>query len=376
MAAKAGVATTHHSASRGTSSARLFVLQERVIREVEERMQLVSDDSQWKPPTQAAIDCGLHYTYIAHALCCGELTVAVQSVSTARGKSKLAVINVEDLQNWLNTRECEAEQSGSSLAKYLSDRYGLGKVFEGKQAVDLENLPDDLMPVSVAKQLLMGREIPEDILDDAIVRNTIVVYNVGEEQMVSEDAVVMLLTLPNTGDTQGVEIEDVGECDHSDAAAKIGVDPDILLAAIQAGECSARKNGEVWEVSLRDVITWYDTFYELADGESPVRYVLVSSNERVNEDNHYDTLIYCRFLVPDVPAIINEMRQDVIRNAVESGRTFQRGESVPVGSNLNFVTVELELSVGDLTALSYLAKISGHTPDQYMSLVAFGEAFV
>jgi hypothetical protein len=361
------------SAPQSSNSARLSVLQERVLREVEERMRLVTDDDDWKPPTQAAIDCGLHYTYIAHALVRGEMNVAIQAVSTPKGKTKMAVLNTAEVSEWLAEREAEAEAAGKDvLAEYLTDRYNIGRVLVSEAQDSIDGLPADLIPLEIAEQLLLGRGLPKELLDDAIVRGTVIIHRLSGEAMVSEESVVLISTSPNIGDGVSVEIEDSGECDHVQAAEKMGIDPARLFSAVESGECVGRRDGEMMLVRLSDVVQWYDTDYDVPDGQERTRFVLVNVNDQ-DGTNHYDTLIRCRFQVPNVSAIVNNISADVLAVAIQRGTTFGRGEVVAV-VGVRDVMIDLDLTVGSLISLTYLASLSGHTPDAYMALLALAMA--
>ena len=369
---------TAAQSSLQTNSARLNTLQERVLREVETRMSLVTDDEDWKPPTQAAIDLGLHYTYLAHALSCGELTVAIQAVTTTKGKTKLVVMNMTEVNRWYADCDDRAQAAGKTIEQYLSDQYNMGRVLisTGGEEPPVDGRPTDLIPVDIAGQLLVGRDLPAELLTDAIERQTIEVYRVGREKMVSEAAIVLLSISPNAGDEEAVVVEDTGECDLVQAAERLSIDANTILAAVEAGECVGRRDGDLWIVKLADVVTWYDDLYEVPSGQRRVRYVLVDARPEHEAGSHYDTVVTVKLQVPNISAILNNISTDVLTKAVDQQMKFERNKPVPVGRDIGNVSVDVQMSVGTLMAMTYLADISGQTPDSYMAWVAYSTAGV
>ena len=367
-------ASTAGATPQCSNSARMDELYERVVREIQTRMSLVTDDENWMPPTQAALECGLHYYYMQHALNCGELTVAIQPVNTSnKGKLKLAVVSKAQVEDWVEQAEMEAEEAGRTLAEQLSFRYNMDRVYACNGSTpDLpEGCPVDLISRDVAKQLIEGCEIQIEQFDQAIERGVVAIYNVGGEEMVSEADVAVMMSSLSFGDEETVEVEDLGECDAMDAAERMGLDPAVLLAAIEANQCLARANGEKWIVRLHDVVAWYDGHYTPAEGETRARYVLVTMRDDIRTKNHYDLDIEIRLVVPNVSAVLNNLSRVVAENAIEKGLVFPNGTTpVAKGKDIADVEVHLTLTVGILASLAFLADQSGFNLCDYMCKMA------
>ena len=154
------------------------------------------------------------------------------------------------------------------------------------------------------------------------------------------------------------------------------MDPEVLLNAVVAEECVGRRDGDLWMVNLSDVITWYDTCYEPPNGEPRVRYVLVNIKGDTDGTTHYDMPFRCRFVVPGISAVINNLSSQTVSEAVDRGMTFVRGRTLQVADDIKPVTIELELSLGTLISLAHLADISGHNSDDYMALMGHDIAHV
>lgn len=339
-------------------------------------MRLVTDDEEWKPPTQVAIGCNLHYIYIAHALQCGELKVAIQACSTSKGRAKMVVLNMAEVRAWLASREREARREKRTLQEHLTLRYHIGRVLTADMYEGEDGLPTDLIPLDIAKQLIAGRDLPMKLIDEAIANGSVIEYVMDNEKMVSETAIVLLITSPNVGDERAIEIEDSGECECSIIAMKMGIDPDVLLKAVVDEKCVGHRNGDLWLVNLADVITWYDTKYQPPVGQPRARYVVVNVKGESDGTTHYDMPFRCRFIVPNVPAIVNNISAQTITEAVDQGVTFVKGRKITVADGIKWVPVEIELCVGTIISMAYLADTSDHTPDEYMALVGHEIAHV
>jgi len=372
--------TTPPNTPPNLNSDRMAILNERVLRELEDRMLKMTDDENWVTPTQAAIDLGLHYIYVAHAMTCGEIDTAVQAVSTATGKKNLVVVSTSQVQAWYDVAEAESQADGKSIQEVLAARYhmtGPVRMSNGDPEPDPDR-PEDLISVPIAEQFLEQAGVPSEQLHGAIDRGSIRSYRFRNDDMVSESAIALLTRSPDCGETAAVRVEDTGPCTPDQAAERMGIDPELLNKAVSVGFCRAMVRGGHISVSLGDVAEWYETSSE----EYPRKRFVVIMPKRdpsdeteedvpVETNNHYGTPVTVSFLVPDVPNVVNNLSSRILERAVEFELTFVPADCVSISPDVAYVNVPIEISVGCLISISHYAHLSGRTLEDYVSLVAW-----
>lgn len=359
---------------------RLVVLQEMIVRRLQDAMMVgATDDDYWTPP-QAAIEVGLHYQYIAQALLTGELSCDLREVRVARGKQRSVVISSDDVVRWYQDREADAEDEGTTLAEYLTKRYSMQQVFQSSKSSGSnlgEGVPDDVVPIDLASQAFASHyRLDPSIFDAALDVGSIVVYEVGGERMVSEQDVVNVGEAADDEMGVMVKVLDDGPLSPKDASVRLGISEAEIVKAIEREELMAADDGTL---ELSDIVDWYDAVRKAPKGKRKERFLLIRAGEDDDvpacdseglEPSHYDMERAIPLCLPCVPAIVETVDAAFVRSVVERQHRFGVGHTVPIAPDIKHKTVSVMMTIRTLESLAYLANRDRMDLETYLSLAA------